>query len=227
MTRARVRRRLRRIRSRSVRFSAAVAAVAALALLVPACIAQPPDRNSEWSAQVWRSDGYGWIYSLRGGRLEIYETTEISCIVGERLDQIGQPGPDGTVQFGRSGVASQTVRPGNQGSAILHLIGTAADVDLLPIPALPDACSRRTPDDPLTTFDIFWTTFAEHYNAFPRRNIDWVAVRDKYRPMVDNDTDPDQLFEILRQMIEPLGDAHTGIDGSERSVVLRIATGDP
>jgi hypothetical protein len=61
-----------RFRSRTVLISAAVAL---LALLVPACSAPAPDRTPAGSAQVWRSDGYGWIYSVQGDRLQIYETT--------------------------------------------------------------------------------------------------------------------------------------------------------
>lgn len=174
-----------------------------------ACAGSPQPASGE----VWRSDGYGWIYSLRGGRLETYEETEISCLPSRAFDQIGPPGPDGTLQFGENDVTTTTLRKGSQGQATLHLVGTAADVDLLPLPGLPSACSRETPDDPLTNFDIFWATFAENYNSFGHKDVDWVTVRNSYRPLVDDDTDSRELYGILRKMIEPLGDMHTGIQG--------------
>jgi hypothetical protein len=180
-------------------------------MMVPACTALPHEPPGE----VWRSDGYGWIYSLSGGKLQTYEATEISCLPGRTLDQIGPPSPDGVTRFGRKSIPSQTLRNGPNGQATLHLIGTAADVALVPLRGLPTECSRKASDDPRTNFDIFWATFAENYNSFGRKNINWAAVRDHYRPMVDNDTDPRKLFGILRAMIEPLGDIHTSITGPD------------
>jgi Peptidase family S41/Tricorn protease C1 domain len=187
-----------------------VAIVAALGMMVSACTAL----SDEPSSGVWRSDGYGRVYSLNGDQLRTYEVTEISCLPGRTLDQIGSPSPDGVIQFGRDGVPRQILRRGPDGQATLHSPGTAADIDLVPLGGLPSACSREVSDDPLTNFDIFWTTFAENYNSFGRKNVDWAAVRDRYRPMVHNDTSQRELFGILRAMIEPLGDTHTSISGS-------------
>lgn len=175
-------------------------------------------RNSEQMPppdHVWRSDGYRWVVTLTGDRARTYDITAISCIAHRGLDQIGQPGPDGAVTYGRDGVARQTLRQGPNGHATLHLLGTAADVDLVPLPALPESCTRDLPNDPLVNFDVFWQTFAENYNSFQRKNINWDAVRAQYRPMVTDDTDPKQLYQILTEMIRPLGDAHTSIDGPE------------
>lgn len=173
----------------------------------------PPDH-------VWRSDGYGWIVTLTGGRERTYETTAISCLPDTPLDQVGRPAADGTVSYGRAAdpdaaaVPILTVRQGGpDGTATLHLMGSAADVDLLPLPGLPPACSRPVAADPVTTFDVFWQTMAENYNSFARKHVDWSAQRDRYRPMVTAGTTPEQLFSILRQMITPLGDAHVEIDG--------------
>ncbi len=200
-----------------------MAIVAALAMMVPACTALSRDQPGE----VWRSDGYGRIYSLSGGQLQTYETTEISCLPSRTLDQIGPPSSDGVTQFGRKDIPSQTMRKGPNGQATLHSIGTVADVDLVPLRELPPECSRPVSDDPRTNFDIFWATFAENYNAFRRRNVDWAAVRDQYRPMVGNDTDPRELFDILSAMIKPLGDTHTSIEGPRDQEFSGLRPGTP
>ena len=31
------------------------------------------------------------------------------------------------------------------------------------------------PDAPIHNFDVFWQTFADNYNSFTRKNIDWTA----------------------------------------------------
>jgi len=193
--------------------------VALAAVLVAACATPTGGRDGEPAAapsEVWRSDGYGWIVAITGNRAQTYETTSISCLPGGRaLDQLGQPAQDGTVRYGRQGVALQTLHRGTEGRATLHLLGTAADVDLLPLPELPAACTRPMPDDPLTTFDVFWTTFAEHYNSFPRKRVDWAAARARFRPKVDSETEPGELYAVLRDMITPLEDMHTSVTGAD------------
>lgn len=207
-----------------------VSMLALLALLLPACAAAPDrqgganngtgsggDAAVPLPSEVWRSDGYGLIIGVAGSKALTFETTEVSCLPSKSLDQLGQAAADGTVQYGRKGVPAETLRRGADGKATLHLLGTAADIDLLPMSELPGACTKKMPTDPLTTFDVFWATFAENYNSFGRKNVDWDAVRDQYRPKVSSDTEDAELFAVLRSMIKPLGDVHTTIsaDGKE------------
>jgi peptidase S41-like protein/tricorn protease-like protein len=170
-----------------------------------AAASRPPDH-------VWRSVGYGWLVTLTGDTERTYETTAISCIPEKTLAQIGAPAADGTLAFGAKGTPTVTVRPGQHGTGTLHLMGSAADVDLVAEPGLPAGCSRPVPNTPRNNFDIFWQTFAENYNSFPSKNVDWAAVRAHYRPMVTDDTTSKELFGIFRDMITPLGDAHAEID---------------
>jgi peptidase S41-like protein/tricorn protease-like protein len=190
-----------------------VAMVVVLATALIGC--SSPARNGGLDG-VWRTDGYGWIIQVQDGHAQTFETTSTSCLPAQSTDQLGQPAPDGTVQFARNGVAVQTLRrTAVAGQGELRLLGTAADIDLVSLPALPEMCSRPTPDDPLTNFDIFWTTFKENYNSTARKNIDWDAVRDQYRPMVTADTTSRQLYQIFVDMIKPLGDAHAVIEGPD------------
>jgi hypothetical protein len=196
--------------------SATILALVATSLV--SCSGSPggsEDTDEDTGARVWRSDGYGMVISVTGKRAKTFETTSISCMPGEPLKQLGQPAPDGTVQYGSKGVAEQTLRPAPGGGATLQVLGTAADIDLLPLPGLPETCKRKTPDDPVTTFDVFWTTFAENYNSCTRKNINWAAVRDQYRPRVSAGTEPEELYTILEEMIRPLGDMHTSIAGDD------------
>ncbi|WP_434976468.1 S41 family peptidase [Streptomyces puniciscabiei] len=82
--------------------------------------------------------------------------------------------------------------------------------------ALPAACTRPAPADPRTAFDVFWQTFEENSPFFARKHIDWHAVRDRYRPLVHEDTTKDQLFGILSRMVRPLYDAHVTVTDGDR-----------
>lgn len=183
------------------------------------------------SDQVWRTDGYGLVYALTGGKLQIFETTSVSCLPGATLSPVGAPGADGLLQFGEDGIAEQTLRRGGSGGgATVHVIGAAADIDLLPIAGVPSNCAtgrkaaKSSDDDdeeaavdPVGTFDVFWSTFAENYNSTARKNVNWAALRDQYRPRVTPDISSRQLFDILRAMVIPLGDTHVGLKGGGKS----------
>jgi hypothetical protein len=121
---------------------------------------------------------------------------------------------DGSMRFGKQNIVVQTMRPLPDGQVTVRTAGAAADVDLVPIDALPDRCSVPPPNDPLTNFDIFWATFAENYNSTVRKHVDWAALRAQYRPKVTAATNDRDLFNILSAMIAPLHDAHIELDGS-------------
>jgi len=62
--------------------------------------------------------------------------------------------------------------------------------------------------DPESTFEYFWNSYNTDYVIFDERNLDWNAQYDIYRPMVNNSTNDDELFSILKQILEPLNDGH-------------------
>jgi hypothetical protein len=206
-----------------------VAVTAVTALAVGGCGDVAPTRISADPAvtataigpsQVWRSVGYGWIIALTGtGDSTVertYETTAMSCLPEAPLDRTGSPTTDGSLSFGPNGLPTMTIHPGSaglSGPATLNLSGSAAAVDLQPLPGLPGGCTAAVPDDPVHNFDVFWQTFADNYNSFTRKNIDWAAARARYRPMVDDDTTPKKLFRIFKDMVTPLGDAHVSLEG--------------
>jgi hypothetical protein len=161
---------------------------------------------------VWRTDGYGWVLDVSGGHVRTYETTSLSCLPEKDETQTSRSDPADGTGYGRDGNADETIRRTGPDSGELRLLGTAADIDLIAIPAVPAACLRPTPSDPLTTFDVFWASFRDNYNSTVRKHVDWNALRATYRPRITAATTPDQLYRLLVEMVRPLGDAHIQID---------------
>jgi carboxyl-terminal processing protease len=62
--------------------------------------------------------------------------------------------------------------------------------------------------DPEKNFEELWQTFHAKYPFFELRNVDWIKQYNTYRPKVSNETSDDELFEIFRQMLDPLDDGH-------------------
>ncbi|ALG11950.1 S41 family peptidase [Kibdelosporangium phytohabitans] len=168
---------------------------------------------------VWLTDGYGLVTEVADGHAQSYEITRISCVKG--LDS-AQTGPD---RFANKDFEF-TLRADRRGQrATQQIDSSVGERHLRRLPALPAQCRRPAPTDRLTAFDVFWTTFAENYPFFAAKNVDWLAVRDQYRPKVSQDTTDDQFFDVLAAMVRPLGDAHVMLRGGERSfVALRPGT---
>ncbi|MFG3260187.1 S41 family peptidase [Streptomyces sp. NPDC048172] len=164
---------------------------------------------------VWRTDGYGTAVVIDGRRLRTYDTTAVSCLPGELGGPRSGGGPGGARTYrGPEGIAL-SVRPQGRDRARLAIASSVGARTLHRVGALPKRCGKKPSDDPRAVFDTFWQTYAENYPFFTAKGIDWRAVRDHFRPKVTRHTTDDQLFRILRRMIEPLHDAHTALDGGE------------
>lgn len=198
----------------------ATAGPPASALVRPSGATDPGIDASEASADtdrrsldgIWRLDGYGIVFGVEHGTLRTYETTGISCAKAGSAQQVGAPGPDGTIRFEDANGIGFLVRPtARPGHASLRVEGSLGDKDMRRVRALPPRCGRPSATDPLSTFDVFWQTFRENYAFFATRGVDWDAARAKYRPLINAATTDDQLFDILSAMADPLHDGHVGL----------------
>ncbi|MEU1938497.1 S41 family peptidase [Streptomyces coeruleorubidus] len=160
---------------------------------------------------LWRMDGYGTVLSLDGDTFQEFQTTSVSCLKG---DTARRTGPDTyTTAYG----TVLTVRPGpGKNRASLGADSSVGHRALRRIHALPADCTRPTPEDPRTAFDVFWHSFAENYPFFAAKGIDWQATRDRYRPKVDQDTTREELFAVFSDMVRPLYDAHVAVRDGDR-----------
>ncbi|WP_344369257.1 S41 family peptidase [Streptomyces indiaensis] len=160
---------------------------------------------------LWRMDGYGTVLSLRGDTLQEYQTTSVSCLKGDNARRTGVG--EYTDAYG----TVQTVRPGpRRDRATLRPEPSVGHRTLRRIHELPADCTRPAPEDPRTSFDVFWHTFAENYPFFAAKGVDWREARDHYRPRVHNDTTREQLFSIFSDMVRPLYDAHVAVQEGKR-----------
>ncbi len=71
-------------------------------------------------------------------------------------------------------------------------------------------------NDPENNFEIFWKDFDENYALFGVRDWDWDSIYTVYRPQVTPGTTDDELWTILKEMVEYLDDSHTLIYNTEK-----------
>jgi hypothetical protein len=179
-----------------------LALVAASSLVAAA----PADSLDGW----WVSDGYGTLLEIKGDRIRASEITAVSCLPDWTARRLGES--EGAEAAFRVDQAPMTLLVTPGGSADRKFFGfkwAASRVGFRRVPGRPAVCDKATEDTPLANFDVFWTTYAEHYPFVALHGVDWAKVRDARRPKITADTRPEQLFAVFQEMIEPLQDAHT------------------
>lgn len=82
---------------------------------------------------------------------------------------------------------------------------------------------KDEPSNPVNVFDYLWDQVDRNYTLFDVKGIDWDSVREVYRPMVTDDMDDYQLFDVCVAMLNTLRDGHTnlysGFDASRNDSV--------
>ena len=71
--------------------------------------------------------------------------------------------------------------------------------------------STATVEGRLAVFDDVWETIQERYYDPTHNGINWLAKRNTFRPAAAKATSTYELYELLRQMLASLKDAHTRV----------------
>jgi C-terminal peptidase prc len=58
-------------------------------------------------------------------------------------------------------------------------------------------------------FEAVWRTVRDEYVYTDYRGLDWQAVHDEYQPQIENAATTAEVYRLLAQMIEKLGDRHS------------------
>lgn len=184
--------------------------LSALILLLSASAAASEPGRSEGAQEVWASDGYGLLVEIGAEELHAFEVTSISCIPGWTAKRLQHStAKQDAVFVGRE--TYTLVEGSSPGTKRLHMEGTVSDIVLHRISELPTMCLSAPSNTPQTNYAVFWQTFAEQYAFFHLHRTDWEAVDRKFRPQISSSTRPEELFEVLRQMVDPFQDAHIRI----------------
>jgi len=71
--------------------------------------------------------------------------------------------------------------------------------------------STATPEGRLAVFDDIWETIQDHYYDPKFHGINWQAKRASFRPAAARANNTHEFYELMRQMIASLKDAHTRV----------------
>ena len=204
------------------RCNPALCVVMALAVTGVAC------QDSETSLEgLWLSEGYGTLAEISSTTVTLYEITAISCLPSSDEVVAATREPDGSWRLTFGNGAAGTLTPESESTARLQPFGTASYRTFRRVAGRPAVCEEPIQNTPLTNFDVFWTTYKEHYPFFELKGIDWDAVRAEVRPRITEATRPEELFDLLAEMIAPLEDVHTSISAKAPDRYFHCFRPDP
>lgn len=66
-------------------------------------------------------------------------------------------------------------------------------------------------NSPEVVFEQFWKGFDKYYPEFESNNVNWDSIYATYRPQVNANTTPDQLYTVFKNMLNILKDRHSAI----------------
>jgi hypothetical protein len=161
---------------------------------------------------LWRSEGYGLYFDVSGTSLKAYEVTAISCLPSFTATRASDTAAADIVFKVVDRPTTYVLRSGGSPNRRrIHMNGAASDIVIHRIGAAPEPCARPIANTPLTNFDVFARTWGEQYGFFDLKHADWNAITARSRSRVSDATTPREVFQILKEMIEPFEDAHTSI----------------
>jgi hypothetical protein len=172
---------------------------------------------------AWRSDGYGYLVAVTGGKATMYQTTKVSCFPDPIRTQVAAT--DGSITFSLLGQTTAAFASKTKDTAGLRQDGSLGEVNFSRIDRLPEQCDAPAKSDPVAAFDIFYNSYLEHYPFFDQQKVDWPAIGDTFRAKVSAATTDEELVAIFADMIRPLGDAHTSLFVGEKQLYGGLRSG--
>jgi hypothetical protein len=158
---------------------------------------------------VWRSEGYGLVVALSDTLMQEYEISGGGCLLAASYKPVARSGPGIEAAYGAGGRVALIISGEGGDSKRLQGEGAASYITLRRAAELPRGCGEGLPNTPLNVFNIFSSTWSEHYILFDEQHADWPATVAAARARLTPDMAPDSLFGLLAGMIAPFHNAHT------------------
>jgi carboxyl-terminal processing protease len=159
----------------------------------------------------WYAPAYGYVLSVSAERdvftVNTYSVTENYCVL-QNVDA-HLPLDDLKHKYIYSNIMRETLLESNG----IYPLG----VEYEKVEQLPVVCEEKLQKvktdsgytfDAKKDFEIFWQTFNELYINFELREVNWGDIYEEGVKSVGDIKNEEELFELLSELIAPLGDGH-------------------
>lgn len=195
---------------------------------IASCTVEAIDSSEPNLEGMWVSHGYGHFFTIEPSSITLHELTAISCVRSSLEISVESLKPNGTLQL-RIGddPAAAFLVPQSNSVAILRQSATASDIQFRRVTTSPRPCTGHLEDTPPNNFNVYWTTYSEHYPLFRLKGVNWTSIREKIGDQVFATTSPEKLFDLLVNMTKPFQDMHTGITAKSLGRSFKGIRSDP
>lgn len=77
---------------------------------------------------------------------------------------------------------------------------------------------NELPDNAVNNFELVWKNFDERYGLFEAKNINWQLQYETYRPMLNDNSDNTDLYNVLSSMLKVLNDNHVSVHTTDKNL---------
>ncbi len=162
---------------------------------------------------VWRSRGYGWVWSIGNGQIKYYDEGGRYCILRRTRSRL----PWGLQEQIHVHPSGKSMR------FALDELGYLYTFDKLT--ELPPACRTAPNPGPVSVFNAIDQIFSNHYAFFKTHNVDWAKLVRRYRPRVSAQMSDRQLFALLKDLLSNINDGHVALRAYIDGQRLRFSSG--
>jgi carboxyl-terminal processing protease len=153
---------------------------------------------------IWQSIGYGRILKIDSGEYSYFDITKISCL----------PIKQGAITDFEKAI--------NIVNDTLSIKKGFTHYSFIRVKELPSLCQEKIqhPDDALYNFEVFSTTYKEHYEYFKLNNVNWDSLYSISKNKISSTTTDAELYLVLKEMLDVLNDNHGSIEPPDDVVEL-------
>ena len=160
---------------------------------------QPNQPKSDAIEGVWKSIGYGKMLKIDTTHYEYYDITDISCLPSKKgnISDVKD-----TMEISNDTLAVK------RGYSIYYYSR---------ISELPNVCQQSVENrnDLLYNFEVFATTYKNHYAYLELNNVRWDSLYTASKEKINESTTEVELYLMMQDMIDHVKDNHGAIEPTD------------
>ncbi|MEO1807691.1 MAG: S41 family peptidase [Bacteroidota bacterium] len=149
----------------------------------------------------FEQQGEGEIIEFNDSLAVFYNSSSFNCYPYGQI-----PKEDFSLYFPRAEVIDAHTFTNQEGFTILTYKRLATE------PAICQELTEAQIYSNTYNFETLWSTFNDQYAFFEQRNIDWEAIKRKYKSQFTESTPPFEFYSLLRNMVQELKDDHSDFE---------------
>jgi len=151
---------------------------------------------------IWELKGTGNIWTIDDEEFTAYNFNSYGCV---KTDNVDLTNIKGVVDH---------LTLSNSKTQLTFTHNASSPQIFSSISELPENCAETnlmTQTDLETNFEFFWHSMNDYYAFFDARNINWQAIYQEYRPLINASMTSQEFFGLIDDIMSEFGDSHLGL----------------